>query len=124
MPEPSKVVPIQIETDHSGDSSPVVYFAISDVQVGGPDQESWHDVAQDDSVPTIEKAGASLDRAVATVRPVVARILERLSAVGDGRPEEIEITLGVKLSAKVGFFVAESQGEGSIGLKLKYRLGS
>lgn len=71
----------------------------------------------------VEKAGASLERAVATVEPVVAQITARLRNMKNAKPQEIEISLGVKLSAKVGFFVAESQGEGSIGLKLKYQLG-
>lgn len=119
----SRVIPVQIEaTDAQGAPAPrTVYFEVADVDVEGR-SEGWRDVSAGRKVQA-EEAGESLSGALETVKPLATRIVEGLQAMGEGaRPKEVEVTLGVKLSGKVGFFVAESQGEASISLKLKWTL--
>jgi len=119
MPRSSRL--IAVKGDSQTDGSPAtgtVLFEVSDQDFTG-EVAGWGDVAATGDVAA-EEAGASLARAVDAVKPLTARIVDEFRSLGEAAPKEIEINLGIKLSAKVGFFVAESQGEASIGVKLKW----
>ena len=61
----------------------------------------------------------SLDQALDRIRPLVDVLFEKISSVAVP-PNEVELNLALKLSGKVGIFVAESTGEASVTFKLKW----
>jgi hypothetical protein len=119
MPSNSaEVIPVKIGGTGSGTA---VFFEVTEVTPAGS-SDGWQTVAKPGEI-TADAAGESLDHVVDAVKPIAARVVDQFRSLGDAAPESIELTLGVKLSAKVGFFVAESQGEASIGLKLTWKTG-
>lgn len=83
---------------------------------------AWAPVAAEKDIK-FEQAGASLERVVESVKPIARAIINGLRE-GANRPEAVEVELGVKLSAEVGFFVAKSTGEASINIKMNWKLAS
>jgi hypothetical protein len=81
------------------------------------DQSDWVFVsAERDDEKDVPK---TMDEAIERVKPLVDLIFEKLSKVSVP-PKEIELNLGLKLSGRVGIFVAESSGEAAFNLKLKW----
>lgn len=69
--------------------------------------------AEDDAVPKTR------DEALERVQPLVEVLFQKLATVAKP-PKEVEISLGLKLSGRVGIFVAESSREATVGVKLKW----
>lgn len=117
----AKIVPLDVYDNNSGNESvqKKVYFEYSDVDIFNKDNNGGWVRASSGSVPDIDVIG-SLNHALDSVSPVAKAVFDTFRALGEASPKEIEITLGLKLSGKVGFFVAESQGEGSLNVKLKW----
>ena len=61
----------------------------------------------------------TMDEALSRIKPLIETLFQKLSAVANP-PKEVELKLGLKLSAKVGVFVAESSGEATVEVKLKW----
>ncbi|WP_369796800.1 CU044_2847 family protein [Belnapia sp. F-4-1] len=98
--------------------SPILFEASDGAPTG--QEDSWQDVGAS-SRALVEGTTQAFDQAVNAIKPIAARVAEGLRSLGPECPAEIELTLSIKLSGKVGFFIAESQGEGSIGLKLRWK---
>jgi hypothetical protein len=65
------------------------------------------------------QSGQSLEEAVGRVTPAVGAIVTRLRA-GDIAPHQIELELGVKLSAEVGAIISRTAGEANFKLTLRW----
>jgi hypothetical protein len=76
-------------------------------------------VSKDDDELEPKDAPKSMDEALDRIKPLVKVLFEKLSSV-ETKPKEIELTLGLKLSGKVGLFIAESSGEATLSVKLKW----
>lgn len=63
----------------------------------------------------------SMEDSLERLRPLVETLFEKMAGAAQA-PKEIELNLGLKLSGKVGLFVAESSGEASLSVKLKWVL--
>jgi hypothetical protein len=65
------------------------------------------------------QSGRSLEDAVAQVTPAVSAIVERFRT-GEAAPHQIDLELGVKLSAEVGAIISRTAGEANIKLTLRW----
>lgn len=113
MPDTSRLVPVHVEP-----SAPPVLFEVSEVAQAG---DGWRDVNAGATGAAVGAAATNMQQVIERVRPIAETIVAGIRAMGPGAPEAIEVSLGVKLSAEVGFFVAKSQGEASLGLKLSWK---
>src|SRR5260370_41981313 len=109
--KPMRLIPVVVKQ-----GEPPVLIEVSDdppevKSAGG----AWVTVATGDE----EAVPKTMDQALDRVRPLVEVLFEKLATVSKA-PKEVELTLGLKLSGKVGIFVAESSGEATIGVKLKW----
>jgi hypothetical protein len=114
MAEKSSVVPVQVNPN-----SPTLFFEISNVEVRGKDG-GWKQVSKGKGA-RIEEVGQDLSQIVESVKPIATTVVAGFNSMGVEGPTEIELELGVKLSAEVGFFVAKSTGEASLGIKLTWK---
>jgi hypothetical protein len=67
----------------------------------------------------ILESGHSLEDAVGRVTPAVGAIVERFRS-SDVAPHQIDLELGVKLSAEVGAIISRTAGEANIRLTLRW----
>ena len=111
MPE-SKLVPVIVKK-----GEPPVWFEVTTSEPQPQAENKGWVLASSDADK--KPAPTSLDDALDRIRPLVSVLFEKLSGVAKP-PQEIKLDLGVKLSGKVGFFVAESQGEASVAISLKW----
>lgn len=70
----------------------------------------------------IGTATERLDQAVGQVVRMGRRVIEQARAAAD-TPDAIELELGLKLTAKTGFVVAQSSGEAHVKIILKWSVG-
>jgi hypothetical protein len=66
------------------------------------------------------KANKSLAAALDMIRPTANALVATISAIST-RPDEVTAEFGVKLTAKAGAIIAESQSEGHITVTLTWR---
>jgi NTP-dependent ternary system trypsin peptidase co-occuring protein len=71
----------------------------------------------------IGKATERLDDAVARVFRMGQQVVRRARDVPEP-PDSIDVELGLKLTAKTGFVIAESSGEATFKITLKWALGA
>jgi hypothetical protein len=71
----------------------------------------------------IAKAGERLDEAVGKVVRMGQQVI-RQARDAPRPPDAIEVELGLKLTAKTNFVIAESSGEGNFKVTLKWTLKS
>ncbi len=89
----------------------VVFEASDDLSVGGMVL-----AAKPDEV--IERAGRTLEEALdKTLVPVAQAVMTRLAEL---KPQEVEVTLGLTLSAEAGVIISKVAGEASISVKFKW----
>ena len=69
----------------------------------------------------IEKAAQRLDDAINRVVTMGQRTIEKARSA-DEAPSEVSVELGLKLTAKTGFVVAETTGEAQFKVTLKWTL--
>ncbi|MEV6848572.1 CU044_2847 family protein [Actinoplanes sp. NPDC051411] len=70
----------------------------------------------------IGRATERLDDAVARVVRMGQQVIQRARDVPDP-PDSIDVELGLKLTAKTGFVIAESSGEATFKVTLKWASG-
>lgn len=70
----------------------------------------------------IGTATERLDQAVGQVVRMGRKVIEQARATAD-TPDAIELELGLKLTAKTGFVVAQSSGEAHVKVILKWTVG-
>jgi hypothetical protein len=115
MPGKTTVAPVQVKAE-----APTVFFELSEVQVRGK-SSGWHRISTGKN-NRIEEAGQDLSQLVDSIKPIAATIVAGFQSMGAAAiPSEIGLELGVKLSGEIGFFVAKSVGEASLGLKLTWK---
>jgi hypothetical protein len=67
----------------------------------------------------VKQSGATLEDALqTTLVPLARAFMDRISEL---RPQEAEISMGLKLSAEAGLVVSKIAGEASFGVKLVWR---
>jgi hypothetical protein len=71
----------------------------------------------------IGTATERLDQAVGQVVRMGRKVIEQARAVADA-PEAVELELGLKLTAKTGFVIAQSSGEAHVKVILKWTVGA
>jgi len=108
----AKVVPVSLTPE----ATPI-YFEVTPVEAR---DGAWVDVAQGDPVK-IEQAGASLNTVLATLKPMLETVVSELRS-HPMKPKTVELAVGIKLSAEVGFFIAKSNGEASLDIHLSWDL--
>ncbi|HEX8346263.1 MAG TPA: CU044_2847 family protein [Actinoplanes sp.] len=69
----------------------------------------------------IEKTAQRLDEAIGRVVTMGGRTIEKARSAGEP-PSEVVVELGLKLTAKTGFVVAESTGEAQFKVTLRWAL--
>ena len=67
----------------------------------------------------IEKAKETLEEALNKVLPATKSVVEKLRSIGN-KPDEIEITFGIKLSTLAGAFIASASAEANFGVTLRW----
>ena len=67
-----------------------------------------------------EKAATSFEGALEHVRPITARLIERLRSIEDS-PDEIQVEFGIDLHAELGAFVASASTNANFKLSLTWR---
>jgi len=112
MPNRKQIVPLVVEA-----GKPPVWIELSDEHFLEDDSE-WVFAAQADEKTPL-RSPKSLKEAFELVRPLVELLHSSVSKVTT-TPSEIELNIGFKLSNKVGIVIAESNGEASFGMKLKW----
>src|ERR1700734_4114144 len=70
-----------------------------------------------DGSDIIKKASQSFEAAIAGVQTAASALVERVSKIGMPA-DTIELVLGVKASAKAGFYLAAADSEAQIKIKL------
>ncbi|MGW4942227.1 CU044_2847 family protein [Actinoplanes sp. NPDC004185] len=71
----------------------------------------------------IGTATERLDEAVGQVVRMGRKVIQQAREVTDA-PEAVELELGLKLTAKTGFVIAESSGEAHVKVTLKWTVGA
>lgn len=66
------------------------------------------------------RAGQTFDRAIGSVRPVVAALVEQLRA-GVLAPDEVVVEFGIEMSADVGAFVAGASAGANFAVTMTWR---
>jgi hypothetical protein len=111
MAEKVPVVPIVVL-----EGTPPVWVEL-DPNDPARDQNDWVFVsAEHEKEKDVPK---TIEEAVERVKPLINLLFDKLSNVASP-PKEIELNLGLKLSGRVGIFVAESSGEAAFSIKLKW----
>jgi len=72
---------------------------------------------------TIEKAKDTLEDALNRVLPAAKSVVEKLQSMAS-RPDEIEVTFGINLSAKAGAFIALASAETNFGVTVRWTSAS
>jgi hypothetical protein len=88
-----------------------------EVEDGGDDPSQWVFAAAPKEADV--EPPKTVDEALGRIKPLVESLFERLSSVAKP-PKEIQLKLSLKVSGKVGVFVAESTGEGAMEVTLKW----
>ncbi len=86
------------------------------VEVDEPESEGTIRAARGD---TIVKAKETLEQALNNILPVTKSIVEKLRSIGN-RPDEIEISFGVKLSTAVGAVIASASAEANFDVTMHW----
>jgi hypothetical protein len=68
----------------------------------------------------LQTVGKTFEEALSRVRDAAVSALEQFQSM-TRRPDEVEITFGVKLDAEVGAVIARTGVEGQLGVKLTWR---
>jgi hypothetical protein len=68
----------------------------------------------------VEQAAATFEQALTGVRNAASAALHQFRAL-PVRPDEVEISFGVKLDVEAGAVIARSGVEGQLGVRLKWR---
>jgi hypothetical protein len=110
MPEAKRLVPVVIK-----EGMPPVWIEMSTVApaAGG----EWVMAAKEKTDK--EEVPKTMEQALERLQPLIEVLFQKLLSVSKA-PKEVELNLGLKLSGKIGIFVAESSGEATIGVKLKW----
>ncbi len=72
---------------------------------------------------TIEKARETFEEALNRVLPAAKSVVEKLQRMGS-RPDEIEVTFGIKLSTQAGAFIASATAEANFGVCVRWTKAS
>jgi|SRR6266496_1154856 hypothetical protein len=88
-----------------------IVVEIDEPETGGTVRASRED--------TIEKAKETLEDALSKVLPVTRSVVEKLRNLGN-RPDEIEVTFGVKLSTVAGAIIASASAEANFGVTVRW----
>src|SRR6266700_2386164 len=86
------------------------------VEVEEPESEGTIRAARGD---TIVKAKETLEEALNNVLPVTKSLVEKLRSIGS-KPDEIELSFGVKLSTIAGAVIASASAEANFGVTLRW----
>jgi hypothetical protein len=86
------------------------------VEVDEPESEGTIRAARGD---TIVKAKETLEQALNNVLPFTKSIVEKLHSMGN-KPDEIEISFGVKLSTAAGAVIASATAEANFGVTVHW----
>jgi hypothetical protein len=111
MPENKRLVPVVVK-----EGKPPIWIEMSNEAPVAETGGNWVMVSKEAAEKEIPD---TMDQALDRLRPLVEVLFERISSVSKA-PKEVELNLGLKLSGKVGIFVAESSGEATIAVKLKW----
>ncbi|MDR1999555.1 MAG: hypothetical protein LBQ06_06395 [Frankiaceae bacterium] len=88
---------------------------VETVRVAGNEPTSVRDRAQAAAVESLDQVNA----AIVAVAESVTEVIDQL-AVAARRPEQVEVTFGLKFAASGNAFVAAVSGEASLEVKLTY----
>ncbi len=86
------------------------------IEVDEPESEGTIRAARGD---TIVKAKETLEEALNKVLPVTKSVVEKLRSIGN-RPDEIEISFGVKLSTVAGAVIASAKAEANFDVTVRW----
>jgi hypothetical protein len=86
------------------------------IEVDEPESEGTIRAARGD---TIVKAKETLEDALDKVLPVTRSVVEKLHSIGN-RPDEIEISFGVKLSTTAGAVIASATAEANFDVTMRW----
>jgi hypothetical protein len=86
------------------------------VEVDEPESEGTVRAARGD---TIVKAKETLEDALDKVLPVTRSVVEKLRSI-ENRPDEIEISFGVKLSTTAGAVIASATAEANFDVTMRW----
>jgi Trypsin-co-occurring domain 1 len=86
------------------------------IEVDEPESEGTIRAARGD---TIVKAKETLEEALNKVLPVTKSVVEKLRGIGN-RPDEIEISFGVKLSTTAGAVIACATAEANFDVTMRW----
>jgi len=86
------------------------------VEVDEPESEGTIRAGRGD---TIVKAKETLEEALNKVLPVTKSVVEKLRSIGN-RPDEIEISFGVKLSTVAGAVIASAKAEANFDVTVRW----
>jgi Trypsin-co-occurring domain 1 len=86
------------------------------IEVDEPESEGTIRAARGD---TIVKAKETLEDALDKVLPVTRSVVEKLRSIGN-RPDEIEISFGVKLSTTAGAVIACATAEANFDITMRW----
>jgi Trypsin-co-occurring domain 1 len=111
MAREPRVVPIIVK-----EGAAPVWTEVSPDDPGFADHE-WVFVARRDEAE--KDVPRTMEDAVERIKPLASVLFEKLSTVARP-PKEIELTLGLKLSGSVGIIVAQSTGEASLTVTLRW----
>ena len=67
-----------------------------------------------------ERAATSFEGALDRIRPITAKIIERIRSIEDS-PDEIQVEFGIDLHAELGAFVASASTDANFKLSLTWK---
>ena len=86
------------------------------VEVDEPESEGTIRAARGD---TIVRAKETLEEALNNVLPVTKSLVEKLRSTGN-KPDQIEVSFGVKLSTIAGAVIASASAEANFGVTVRW----
>ena len=86
------------------------------VQIDEPDTGGTVRAGREEA---IEKARETFEDALNRVLPAAKSVVEKLQSMAS-RPDEIEVTFGINLSAKAGAFIALATAEANFGVTVRW----
>jgi Trypsin-co-occurring domain 1 len=86
------------------------------VEVDEPESAGTIRAARED---TIVKAKETLEEALSNILPVTQSLVEKLRSF-ENKPDEIEVSFGVKLTTNIGAVIASASAEGNFGVTVHW----
>jgi len=72
----------------------------------------------------VRQSKVTLDEALSSLTPLVGKVRDKIVALGEHRPDTVELSMGLKFSATTSVKIASAAAEGQLTLKMTWTEGA